>query len=91
MPKSKPPTSLKEQPNLTIAEFVALDGGTDVDELSTDAQTLFGLLTLIVNIKYRNKYGTSLGEQADKRYSENTMKKVVADQITPVDDGLLRH
>lgn len=91
MPKSKPPTKSPEQPSLSITEFIAGNGGTEVDELSTDAQTLFGLLTLIVDIKYRVKYGSSLGEQADKRYSENTMKKVVADQITPVDNGLLRH
>lgn len=91
MPKAKPTTKPPEQPSPSIAEFVAVNGGTEVDELSTDAQTLFGLLTLIVDIKYRVKYGSSFGEQADKRYSEDTMKKVVADQITPVDNGLLRH
>lgn len=69
----------------------SLDNCQLVDELSTDAQTLFGLLTLIVDIKYRVKYGSTFGEQVDKRYSEDTMKKVVADQITPVDNGLLRH
>jgi len=91
MPKSKLPTKPQEQPILSITEFIARNGGTEVDELSTDAQTLFGLLTLIVGIKYRLKHGSSLGEQADKRYSENNMNKVVADQITPVDNGLLRH
>lgn len=91
MPNSKPTTSLKELSSLTITELSARNTTIDVDELSTDAQTLFGLLTLIVDIKYRIKHGCSLGERADKRYSETTMKKVVADQITPVDDGLLRH
>ncbi len=91
MPKDKSTTKPLEQASPSIAGFIALNGGTQADELSTDAQTLFGILTLIVDIKYRLKYGNSLGEQADKRYSENTMKKVVADQITPVDNGLLRH
>jgi hypothetical protein len=91
MPKNKLPTKPPEQPSLSITEFIARNGENDVDGLSTDAQTLFGLLTLIVDIKYRLKYGSSLGEQTNKRYSENTMKKVVADQITPVDNGLLRH
>lgn len=91
MPKSISITSSKIQPSLSITEFIALNDGTEIDELSTDAQTLFGFLTLIVDIKYRVRYGSSFGEQADKRYSENTMKKVVADQLTPVDDGLLRH
>lgn len=74
-----------------LGSIIAKNDIIDVDLLSTDAQTLFGLLTLIVDIKYRAKYGGSLGERADTRYSENTMKKVVADQISPVDDGLLRH
>lgn len=91
MPKNKLLTKPCQQPSLSITDLIARNGGTDVDGLSTDAQTLFGLLTLIVDIKYRVKYGGSLGEQVDKRYSENTMKKVVADQITPVDNGLLRH
>lgn len=91
MPKYKLHTGRSNQQPLSITEFIALNDGKDVDELSTDAQTLFGLLALIVDIKYRIKYGDSLGERANKRYSEITMKKVVADQITPVDDGLLRH
>lgn len=91
MPKAKANTKLPEQLSPSIAEFVAANCGMEVDELSTDAQTLFGLLTLIVDIKYRVRHGSSFGEQVHKRYSEDTMKKVVADQITPVDNGLLRH
>lgn len=91
MPKAKLSIPPPEQSSPSVTEFIARNGGTEVDELSTDAQTLFGLLTLIVDIKYRVKYGSSFGEQADKRYSEDTMKKVVADQLTPVDNGLLRH
>lgn len=75
----------------SVTELIAASTTKDVDELCTDAQTLFGLLTLIVDIKYRIKYGHSLGNQADGQYSESIMKKVVADQISPVDDGLLRH
>lgn len=91
MPNTKRPTSHNEQPSLPFADLIARNCGADVDELETDAQTLFGLLTLIVDIKYRVKYGSSLGKRADKRYSDANVKDVVADQITPVDDGLLRH
>jgi hypothetical protein len=86
---SPAPTSQKRLQS--ISELIARNGSKNTDELSTDAQTLFGLITLIVDIKYRAKYGSSFGESMDKRYIENTMKKVVADQVTPVDNGLLRH
>lgn len=75
----------------SVSLLIAKNAVKNVDDLSTDAQTLFGLLTLIVDIKYRAKYGRQFGEDADKRYSEDTIQKVVADQITPVDNGLLRH
>lgn len=61
-----------------------------IDNLPTDAQILFGLLTLIVDIKYRVRYGTSFEVQQGKGYSNQVQpNKVLADQITPVDDGLL--
>lgn len=67
-------------------------GLSDLDSLSTDYQNLFALLTLIVDIHYRDRYGTSLEEEVTKSYNEGTIyKKVVADHIPPVDDGLLRH
>ena len=62
-----------------------------IDTFSTEAQTLFRFLALIVDIKYRNKYGHRLGD-GDTRYgNEEQHKKVVADQIPSVDTGLLRH
>lgn len=61
-----------------------------IDDFSTDAQVLFGFLTLIVDIKHRNKYGKPFDEQRGRGYSEQVQSnKVLADQITPVDDGLL--
>jgi hypothetical protein len=61
-----------------------------IDDLPTDAQVLFGFLALIVDIKYRNKYGKPFEEQRGKGYSEQVQSnKVLADQVSPVDDGLL--
>jgi hypothetical protein len=74
MQNTKLPTNLNEQPPASIVELVTRNVTLDVDKLSTDAQTLFGLLTLVVDIRYRVKYGSSFGEQMDKRYSEATMK-----------------
>jgi len=62
-----------------------------INNFSTDAQTLFRFLVLVVDIKYRVKYGHRLGD-GDTRYgNQEQHKKVVADQIPSVDAGLLRH
>lgn len=62
-----------------------------INNFSTDAQTLFRFLVLVVDIKYRIKHGHSLGD-GDTRYgNQEQHKKVVADQIPSVDTGLLRH
>lgn len=62
-----------------------------INDFTTDAQTFFRFLVLVVDIKYRKKYGHKLGD-GDTRYgSQEQHKKVVADQIPSVDIGLLRH
>ena len=61
-----------------------------INDFSTDAQTLFRFLVLVVDIKYRIKYGHRLGD-GDTRHGNQHHKKVVADQIPSVDTGLLRH
>lgn len=55
-----------------------------LNDLSTDGLNLLNLLTLIVDIEYRNRYGTSLDYQQGKGYKVNT-KEVLADQLSPVD------
>ena len=58
-------------------------------DLSIEAQTLLNFLVLIVDINYRHKYGRSIEPQRGRGYNKGTMQKVLADQISPVDDGLL--
>lgn len=61
-----------------------------VDDLPTDAQTLFGFLALVVDIRYRNKYGKPFEAQRGKGYTKEVQSnKVLADQVSPVDEGLL--
>lgn len=62
-----------------------------INNFSTDAQTLFRFLVLVVDIKYRMKYGHSLGDGDTRHGNQEQHKKVVADQIPSVDTGLLRH
>ena len=74
-----------------LAKLININSSsTHLDDLSTDAQVLFGFLTLIIDIKYRHAYGKKFEEQRGKGYSEQVQsKKVLADQVSPVDDGLL--
>ena len=65
-----------------LSSFIAAQKATKADQLSTDGLNLFGLLTLIVDIRYRNNYG-SVAEQGLE--SSNT---ILPDRLTPVGDGL---
>lgn len=57
-----------------------------LNELSTDGLNLLNLLTLIVDIEYRYRYGKALDWQQGKGYKMNT-NEVLADQLPPVDDN----
>ena len=73
-----------------LKNLICTNPVSSVDALSTDAKTLFGFLALIVDIKYRERYGKPFEEQRGKGYSEDAQfNKVLADQLSPVDDGLL--
>jgi hypothetical protein len=62
----------------------------NLDDLSTDAQTLHALLTLIVDIRYRVKYDEVIEYQRGKGYSNNIKdEEVLAGPVSPVDDVLL--
>lgn len=76
----------------TISDFVKANNAKHVDGLSTEAQILFNLLTLIVEIRYRHKYGKTVEQQRGKSYSDDAQSNnVLADQLPPVDNGLLGH
>jgi len=73
-----------------LKTLISANRMSSVDDLSTDAQVLFGFLTLIVDIKYRNKYGKPFEDQSNRGYSEKVQSnKVLADQVSPIDNGLL--
>lgn len=52
----------------TLGELIVKNKNTKVADLPTDMQVLFGFLTLIVDIKYRNKYGSTIDDQSDNGY-----------------------
>ena len=69
-----------------------LQNANHIDSLSTDAQTFFGFLTLIIDIKYRNRYGKTFDDQRGRGYIKDVqLNNVLADQVSPVNDGLLGH
>ena len=55
-----------------------------IDQLSTDSKNVLNLLTLIVDIEYRRKYGGSIDWKKGKGYSKKH-NEVLADQLPPTD------
>lgn len=55
-----------------------------VDDLTIDQTNLLNLLVLIVDIKYKLKYGCQLQSMGNK----NATKKILPDQLPLVDCGL---
>lgn len=49
-------------PKQSLAMLLARHKNVKLNDLPTDVQVLFGFLTLLVDIKYRNRYGSSLLE-----------------------------
>jgi hypothetical protein len=49
-------------PKQSLALLLARHRNTKINDLPTDVQVLFGFLTLLVDIKYRNRYGSPLLE-----------------------------
>ena len=55
----------------SISKLISTNQVKLVDSLSTDAQVLFGFLSLIVDIRYRNRYGENFTDQHGKGYSDD--------------------
>ena len=62
-----------------------------LNDLSVEASTFFEFLALIVDIKYRHRYGKTFDDQHGRGYSKDVQTEVLADQVSPVNDGLLGH
>ena len=63
-----------------------------IDNLDSDGRALFEFVCLLVDIRFRNRYGRNFEEQRGRGYSKGAQsKQVLADQVSPVDDGLLGH
>jgi len=61
-----------------------------INDLSIDAQVLLNFLTLLVDIKYRNKYVVPFEETTVRVYSAPVqVTEVLAGQISPVEERLL--
>ncbi len=49
--------------NKSLAVLISKHKKTKINNLPTDMQVLFGFLTLVVDIKYRNRYGAAIERQ----------------------------
>ena len=80
------------QSERTMAVLLARNNTQSITKLDTDGNILFGLLALIVDINYRVRYGSTVANETASGYHDDIqLNNVVADQILPVDNGLLRH
>lgn len=71
-------------PRRSFSRLVSSIAPKQVNDLSTDQINLLNFLVLVVDIKYRFKYGCSLQSMNEK----NITNEVLPDQLPFVDDGL---
>lgn len=57
----------------SLAELISKHKNIKINNLPTDMQVLFGFLTLIVDIKYRNQYGAAV--EGRKAYNKEVGNK----------------
>lgn len=59
-----------------------------INDLSTDEQVLFHFIALIIDIKYRHRYGASLEPRDGAGYSKYMKDENLPAQIVSVESGL---
>ena len=80
------------QRSTSLKQVIGYESSSTIFNLSSESQILAGLLMLIVDINYRVKYGSTVAKETASGYHDDIqLNNVVADQILPVDNGLLRH
>ncbi len=78
IPKRREKHSLTDIIDRDLASHLKLS------ELSADSINLLNLLTLIVDIEYRRKYGGSIDWQDGRGYNKRSNEDL-ADQLPPID------
>lgn len=84
MPNGK--SKLRKKQSLVDTINSDLASHLKLSELSADSINILNLLTLIVDIEYRRKYGGSIDWQEGRGYSKQS-KEDLADQLPPIDDS----
>lgn len=84
MPDGKPGRRAKHSLVDTINKDLA--SHLKLNELSTVSINILNLLTLIVDIEYRRKYGGSVDWQEGRGYSKQSNEDL-ADQLPPIDES----
>lgn len=71
-------------PRRNFSRLVGSISSKPINELKTDEINLFNFLALIVDIKYRVKYGCSLQNMNNKKITDEALP----DHLPSVDNGL---
>lgn len=76
----------------SITRVIKSNQNKNAGDFSVDGKVLFGLLTLIVDIKQRQDNKVSFDNNNSFKYNEGMQTKdVLADKTPLVDNGLLGH
>lgn len=83
MPNGK--SKLRKKRSLVDTINQDLASHLKLSELSADSINILNLLTLVVDIEYRRKYGGSIDWQDGRGYSKQSNEDL-ADQLSPIDE-----
>lgn len=80
--------SSQQSKHKTLAGYINndLSDNKKFADLSTNSLNLLDLLTLVVDIEYRHKYGHPIDENDGNSYSKQH-SEVLADQLPPVEEA----
>ena len=73
--------------NKPLGDKIASIRGQKLDDLPVDMNAVYEFLSLLVNIKYREKYGESTSIQKGRGYAKDAQVKVLADQFYSSEEG----
>jgi len=75
-----------------ITSTITKNRGKQPADFTLDGKTLFGLLTLIIEIQHKHQETMSFDNNTNSEYIDDmNIKHVLADKTPLVDNGLLGH
>lgn len=87
MPKHSQNTNYKPKPNTAVQKLIARNNKKATANLSTDAQTFFEFLVLLVDIRFHHRYNKPLEVQRGRSYSPHAQPNNIQSGNSFCDDA----